>query len=611
MVLSLFVGVAMVGTANAAWVVKATVWWIDTITICNYFYDPSLVAFKSDNGYSHFTLASADGTYTYTLGIDSSNCITIMDRNLWATKAWSSRYDCHFVCSSWSLHGYDNVDDCRDWMYHEAAECESWTYGNYYQWWNNYGFSAFGSLTTGSLQINCSDNSPSNPVSSSVFIVWYNDYCTWQNNNLWWWWSDEYDENTWEPIYSYPLTAESALARRWPCPEWYHVPSAWEWEELFNIRAESYGLGDVEEDAEQFCTDLQFPPAGLRSKDDGSLEYEWGIDIYLWSSSPIGDNHASFFFSDYRSAYVQEGDRAEGYPIRCFKDTPLTLFEPINSGIQVTVWEEVYDGALTMTVTTNNVVNVQEDKPVAWEISVSFWEDVSAKFSDLVKINVPVEDYDQVIIKVKHAWSSGYNFDWLTTNANASCDANWRPTSSQYNWELITVVNWFASIYTCEASDFVALGLDDGWNPQITVNIAEFNGWQNTCSGSNFFFSWITAGTITTWYVLTWVFSCDFGNGWSHPLVTLQLSGDLKAWDIILSGENVKMQNSEWTSRPTGLKSADTLIDEWKWLKNSTQTLFTKTANLIWVASWVVSVQVTVPAWQPEGTYVGTLVLTY
>ena len=89
------------------------------------------------------------------------------------------------------------------------------------------------------------------------------------------------------------------------------------------------------------------------------------------------------------------------------------------------------------------------------------------------------------------------------------------------------------------------------------------------------------------------------------------MSGDLVAdGDRVISGSNLMMKNSEWTVSPVWLKFADTLINAWSAL-TATQTLFQKTANLIWVASWVVEVQLTVPGWTPDGTYNWVLVLTY
>jgi len=147
--------------------------------------------------------------------------------------------------------------------------------------------------------------------------------------------------------------------------------------------------------------------------------------------------------------------------------------------------------------------------------------------------------------------------------------------------------------------------------PEVIVNIAEFNSWQNTCSGSNFIFDNISADKVDRDYELTWLYECAFGNGQSTTSVTLQLSGNLVAWwDKIFSGSNVKMKNSEWISAPAWLKFSSSLISTYQTL-TATRTLFQKTWNMIWMASWIVTIQITVPAWTPNGKYNWTLVLTY
>ena len=151
----------------------------------------------------------------------------------------------------------------------------------------------------------------------------------------------------------------------------------------------------------------------------------------------------------------------------------------------------------------------------------------------------------------------------------------------------------------------------EGGDSEIIVNIAEFNWWQNTCTWSNFLFENIVAWTSTGTYTRSWVFECAFWNGKSSPIVTLQLSWNLVAsWDRVISWSNLEMINSEWTVTPGWLKFAQTLSETYKAL-TATQELFHKSADLIWVASWVVTIKLTVPWWTPDGTYNWTLVLTY
>lgn len=45
------------------------------------------------------------------------------------------------------------------------------------------------------------------------------------NNNLWWWGNDNESNHRW-------LDLNNITDRQWPCPDWWHVPSAWEWKEV-------------------------------------------------------------------------------------------------------------------------------------------------------------------------------------------------------------------------------------------------------------------------------------------------------------------------------------------------------------------------------------------
>ena len=586
-----------VTTATSDYIHEKVVDWVNTISIC----DPASSGIR---------------------------CITMKDRNEWATKA-----------GTW------------------CSEIDSWVCGYHFQWWNNYWFEIWcreekcsDSITNSAVvwRVNTVNFWPNNPYSNSVFYYGWENWSDPINYNLWWWIGDDVANGRW-------LNSNNAIEwRQWPCWEWYHIPSAWEWNKLFEYRISFYTWewnSLIVDDSDimlksfawcrdcpntssqwktavaRFQNDFKIPFVGYRDNFNAKIE-RIGQYSYLFSSSyneanyftATWDERVLYFLLSSNEAWTVLTRPAYGHSVRCFKNEPLSfsLIEPIDSSIQVIVWETGYDGLPNMIEVTINNVEQVDNEPVLWEVSVSFWENVSAKFSKLVKVSVPVEDYEQVYIKVKHAWSSVYNYDWLTTNVNASCNDNWRVVNNadRYNWEMISVVNWFANIYTCEASSFIALWLDGwwhnaGWDSQIIVNIAEFNGGQNTCTWSNFIFDNIIAWTDTESYTLTWTFECAFWNGSSHSSVTLQLSGNLVAsWDKIISWSNVEMMNSEWTVAPTWLKFANTLINTYRAL-TATQTIFQKSANLIWAATWEVTIRLTVPWWTPDGIYNWTLVLTY
>ena len=117
-----------------------------------------------------------------TLTKDNWQSITIMDRNLWATKYYNE---------SW-------------------ATASEW-YWNFYQWWNNYWFPESWWVSTSWTQVDASWYSCSNPYSSSTFITstewsyWdatHQDWASSPNDSLWSRWC------------------------QWPCPEWFHIPSS-------------------------------------------------------------------------------------------------------------------------------------------------------------------------------------------------------------------------------------------------------------------------------------------------------------------------------------------------------------------------------------------------
>ena len=126
---------------------------------------------------------------------------TIMNKNLWAKNNWT-----------W--------------------EDAFWYY---YQWGNNHWFSTIRSYTTTLAEWN--DDYEHEWYYWTQFVSKYGSYwLDWQEHpSLWWWENDNYSNNYWLDNIS-----ETAENRQWPCPEWYHIPSAWEWEKLVDYWKKSY-----------------------------------------------------------------------------------------------------------------------------------------------------------------------------------------------------------------------------------------------------------------------------------------------------------------------------------------------------------------------------------
>lgn len=104
---------------------------------------------------------------------------------------------------------------------------------------------------------------------------------------------------------------------------------------------------------------------------------------------------------------------------------------------------------------------------VQWEVELDVYNDadwdwaadgadpISTKvnFTNPVLVRIPVSSWTSVKVKVRHNGESTFGIEWLTTNSGASC-ADWI-SDAAYDWSDIPA-NWYAEIWTCSASTFVA-----------------------------------------------------------------------------------------------------------------------------------------------------------
>ena len=240
--------------------------------------------------------------------------ITLMDKNLWAELPWTG----------------------------------SESYGYYFQWWNNHGFQLNSEIKTWKDLVTrdvALQYWPNNPYDSDVqFVVMDNGeevnrnlnlgnyFLAAVNDNLRWWSGDseivnrmgEYviDQFRWD-------TSNPRAERKWPCPEWYHVPSFGESHKLFKIWINIKYPDDIKKKEHvrwmsiwggkiwaEFSNDLLLPMAWwIRFDGNGTLHDQWQI-WYYWMSS-----HGRFlnFWNDAIVEYA-ESNRAATFSVRCFKD---------------------------------------------------------------------------------------------------------------------------------------------------------------------------------------------------------------------------------------------------------------------------------------------------
>jgi prepilin-type N-terminal cleavage/methylation domain-containing protein len=245
---------------------------------------------------------------------------------------WSSRCDISVT------ENRDSDNDITIWNYQIMDRnlgatsndiYSSTSYWCFFQWWNNFPFGTWALIkVTKSTWIDTSWYWPSNYYSSWVFmqsyyIDWRLDWSNPTNNDLWW---DITNTN---------------MARKWPCPSWYHIPTQDEWQWIITSWSwwfsRPWGWSSDVEKIRNFILDLKLPWAGLINQWEYSNHYHdkegdlWAG--YYWTSTPFThyDNTRS---RNLRFNYLTgaangvilhwaddtSGERRLWFSIRCFKN---------------------------------------------------------------------------------------------------------------------------------------------------------------------------------------------------------------------------------------------------------------------------------------------------
>ena len=315
---------------------------------------------------------------------NSDECITMMDRNLWATTAYKECKD-KYQCEEHSKECVEKYtkdnrakcveehseDECKDivgkaasdycadmvdeyyqwwqyyWIFDDQDTCDMAnkelkqqceennknSYWYHYQWWNNHGFASCleewcddfpWKETTTTKQV----ESATAPYSSNVFVLWYDNWLAKANNDLWWWGQDSDENWRWAKVaYSKKDSIkDETSSRQWPCPDWYHVPSAWEWSNLVEIWAKnnkisaSYyidWLSAVDNNSDMFRAYFKIPLAGARFSN--WIIWKNGNESRLRSSSSIGEEAKHLYISSTKIMNAWESN-GSALSVRCFKD---------------------------------------------------------------------------------------------------------------------------------------------------------------------------------------------------------------------------------------------------------------------------------------------------
>ena len=254
-------------------------------------------------------------TEEWTITLDNwEESITLMDRNLWAWMAWTWEDSYWYYFQRWNNHGFQLNSEIETWTTLVSRE-ESMQY-----WPNNWYDSDTQFVVLEKLDRN-------------VDYYKYN-YLASLNDNLWWWSGDsEIVNRTWEYVIDQFRwdTGNPRAERKWPCPEWFHVPSFGEIHKLFKLWIDIKYPNDTEKKEHvrwmsiwgggnqiwrEFSNDLLLPMAWWIRFDGNATPHDQESEWFYWMSSPWRFlNFHSYMIVEYAESY-----RAATFSVRCFKN---------------------------------------------------------------------------------------------------------------------------------------------------------------------------------------------------------------------------------------------------------------------------------------------------
>ncbi len=210
----------------------------------------------------------------------SRELYVIMDRDLWALKAWI------------------------------------WTdaYWYYYQFWNNYWFTSSSPKTTmAEANVDLSQYSPSEPYYSWTFVKWVQggsqDWATTSNDEIWW---GEYG---------------SEDDRQWPCPNNWHVPTVKEWNDVIDYWTLTswwqWKWVINKSNSLTFRNDLKLPLAWEMTRSKGTLDTVGSVWNFRTTMASPNVWPAYALKVTTESKELKEDtkrNRVNWYSVRCFKN---------------------------------------------------------------------------------------------------------------------------------------------------------------------------------------------------------------------------------------------------------------------------------------------------
>ena len=398
---------------NSQWW-KSFFWWYENGKNTNFDLETQIT--ESIDLFASWNITSCNPYWTW--------CITIQDRNLWA-----STNDISSVWAYWYHY--------QRWNNYWFAPCLDSNWCETFVWWET---------SIQNLRVNTMWYGPWNWYNSWIFRNFPSsspfDWADPMNDNLRWGSKDDQTNN-------WGLDLYNATDRQWPCPVWYHIPSAGEWNKLLEYWIANYtwmwnsltvsfssdNLNKFDDDlvaVNRFQENFKIPFAGYRDGYDAKV-YDIDDYAYFWSSSPrAGYDYAYLFqLSNSEVSTNYYNNRVFGYSIRCFKDYPLNPYI-------ISFWdwkEKLWDR------NSNNLIlpKIPEKTGYIFIWWYQDWESESYNFDDVI-----TQDIDLYAKRMCDNWyHTEDNVSCILNTKILSCIEKWKPENSSYvKWNVKVTWSW-------------------------------------------------------------------------------------------------------------------------------------------------------------------------
>ena len=238
----------------------------------------------------------------------------MMDRNLWATEVYNQDY------------GSSNQT----------------SFGCYFQWWNNYPFHKTNIAKT-QVQANVNGYWPSNYYSHGLLFCNTDDQPTNRFSSEW---SDWKDLRWW--------ITNTEISKKWPCPEWYHIPHNTEIQKLINEWKSAATITWWR----QLANDMLTPFAGGISPrcNNGYANDNKAASFWMANAGSSADNicHLSLWnFTNGEVVSCRTNSAVHAFAVRCVKNDMDTAPQKITihangwTGAVISIdWETAENGKI-------------------------------------------------------------------------------------------------------------------------------------------------------------------------------------------------------------------------------------------------------------------------